>query len=167
MLKGKEILEQRAKESRSLKSTLQEEININVNENKLGPEVKLENGKRVLVFNDPLSSKEKKSEINYTVFRGKWEFENLDDFDSENPGTCAVKFTPVRNSSNVTLIFKSFKDRVEFMQSIYSDNGMKQTGDGDSRESTTNSKVITNASGLLGFSLAAYGLYKIFKKQTG
>lgn len=165
MLKGRDILEQRAKETPSLKSTLEEDVSINVDENNLGPEVKLENGKRILVFNDPLYSREKKSVINYTVFRGKWEFENLEEFDSENPGTCAVKFAPVRDSSNITLVFKSFKDRVEFMNSIYSDNEMKQTGGGVNLESLANSKVLKNTSGLLGLSLAAYGLYKILKSK--
>ncbi len=164
MLKGKDVLEQRARESQSLKSTLQEEININVDENQLGPDVKFENGKRVLVFNDPLYSREKKSVINYTVFRGKWEFENMEEFDTENPGTCAVKFAPVRDSSNITLVFKSFKDRVEFMNSIYSDNEMKQRGGGVNLESIANSKVLKNTSGIIGLSVAAYGLYKLFKK---
>lgn len=166
MLKGRDILEERAKESPSLKSTLEEEININIDENKLGPEVKFENGKRILVFNDPLYSREKKSVINYTVFRGKWEFENMEEFDEENPGICAVKFTPVKDFSNITIVFKTFKDRVEFMNSIYSDNEMRQTGGGINLESFANSKVLKNTSGLIGLSVAAYGLYKLLKKKT-
>jgi hypothetical protein len=120
-----------------------------------------EEGKKILVFHDPLHSRERRSIVNYTTFRGKWEFENLDNIDESDPQKCAVKFIPVKEASGVTIAFKSLKDRLEFMNSIYSDNEMKQVGGGMNLEKFANSKVLRATGGLIGLSLAGYGLYKL------
>jgi hypothetical protein len=49
------------------------------------------------------------------------------------------------------------------MDSIYSDSEMKQLGGGVNLEKLANSKVLRTTGGLIGLSLAAYGLYKLFK----
>jgi hypothetical protein len=49
------------------------------------------------------------------------------------------------------------------MDSIYSNNEMKQLGGGIDLEKLANSKVLRTTSGIIGFSIAAYGLYKLFK----
>ncbi|HSP88965.1 MAG TPA: hypothetical protein VLN45_12590, partial [Ignavibacteriaceae bacterium] len=120
-------------------------------------------GKEVLVFDDPLHSREKRSIVNYTIFKGKWEFENMDDLDETDHEKCAVKFTPVKDGSSLTIAFKSLKDRVEFIDSIYSDSEMKQLGGGINLEKLANSKILRTTGGIIGLGIAAYGLYKLFK----
>ncbi len=164
MAKVRDELEKKAKQS----ETLSESIDAEEDKNEEAEDYKSktiinDEGKEVLVFNDPLHSKENRSIVNYTIFRGKWEFENMDDLDETDHEKCAVKFTPVKDASNVTIAFKSLKDRVEFMDSIYSDSEMKQLGGGIDLEKLANSKVLRTTGGLIGISLAAYGLYKIFK----
>ena len=165
MLKSKDILIQKAKEVKSLRSSIEGEKTETSKEDLHPKTVINEEGKKILVFSDPLYSREKRSVVNYTNFRGKWEFENLDDIDEDDPEKCAVKFTPVRDSSNITIAFKSLKDRIEFMDSIYSDNEMKQIGSGINLEKIANSKVLKATGGLIGLSYAGYRLYKILKKD--
>jgi hypothetical protein len=165
MLKSKDILVQKAKEVKSLKAGIEEDKSETPRED-LHPQIQLnESGKKVLVFSDPLYSTEKRSIVNYAMFRGKWEFENLDNIDETDLEKCGVKFVPVRDSSNFTIAFKSLKDRVEFMNSIYSDNEMKQTGSGVNLEKIANSKVLKATGGLIGLSFAGYKLYKLLKKN--
>ncbi len=165
MLKSKDILVQKAKEVKSLKAGIEGKTTEAPKEDLHPQTVITEDGKKILVFSDPLYSREKRSIVNYTVFRGKWEFENLDDIDENDPDKCAVKFIPVRDSSNISIAFKSLKDRVEFMDSIYSDNEMKQIGSGINLEKIANSKVLKATGGLIGLSLVGYKLYKLLKKD--
>ena len=164
---ARDILEKKAKESERLKKTLKgEKLEEDKQQADLTPKTIVnEEGKEVLVFQDPLHSRESRSVINYTIFNGRWEFENIDDLDDTDPDKCAVKFTPIRDFSNITIAFKSPKDRIEFMDSIYSDNEMKQIGGGIRLDKLANSKVLRTTGGLIGISLAAYGLYKIFSKK--
>lgn len=163
MSKPRDILEKKAKTSEPLKETLNDD---DLHESGLTSEfpktIKTEDGKEVLVFQDPLHSKENRSVVNYSIFRGRWEFENIDDLDEADHEKCAVKFTPLKDSSSLIITFKSLKDRVEFMDSIYSDNEMKQVGGGMSFEHLANSKVLKTTGGLIGLGLAGYGLYKLF-----
>ncbi len=158
---SKEILEEKSKSIEKLK----EVINDIESTEPEKTEIIGEDGKKVLVFKDPLYSREKRSVINYTIFRGKWEFEDLDEIDEEDGEKCAVKFTPIRDASSISVVFKSLRDRLEFMDSIYSDNEMKQLGTGMSLEKFANSKVFKTTSGLVGLSVAAYSLYKLFGKD--
>jgi hypothetical protein len=166
MLKSKDILIQKAMEVKSLKNSIEGDKNGTPKDDLHPKTVINEHGKKILVFSDPLYSREKRSVVNYTNFRGKWEFENLDDIDENDPDKCAVKFIPVRDSSNITIAFKSLKDRVEFMDSIYSDNEMKQIGSGINLEKIANSKVLKATGGLIGLSLAGYKVYKLLKKDS-
>jgi hypothetical protein len=163
MAKLRDELEKKAKQSESLSETIEDEKIEEKTEDFNSRTIITEEGKEVLVFNDPLHSREKRSIVNYTIFKGKWEFENIDDLDETDQEKCAVKFTPVKDGSNVTVAFKSLKDRVEFMDSIYSNNEMKQLGGGIDLEKLANSKVLRTTGGIIGFSIAAYGLYKLFK----
>jgi hypothetical protein len=163
MAKLRDELEKKAKQSESLSETIEDEKIKEKTEDFNSRTIITEEGKEVLVFNDPLHSREKRSIVNYTIFKGKWEFENIDDLDETDQEKCAVKFTPVKDGSNVTVAFKSLKDRVEFIDSIYSNNEMKQLGGGIDLEKLANSKVLRTTSGIIGFSIAAYGLYKLFK----
>ena len=71
------------------------------------------------------------------------------------------------DSAKMILAFKSVKDRVEFMNSLYATEEMKQVGGGMSLEKLANSKILRTTGGLLGLGLAGYGFYKMFnKKQT-
>jgi len=166
MLKSKDILVQKAKEVKSLKAAIEDDKNEPQKEDLHPKTVINDEGKKILVFSDPLYSHEKRSIVNYTIFRGRWEFENLDEIDENVNEKCAVKFVPVRDSSNITIAFKSLKDRVEFMDSIYSDNEMKQTGTGVNLEKIANSKVLKATSGLIGLSYAGYKIYKLIKKNN-
>ncbi len=121
-------------------------------------------GKKIKVFEDPLYSREKRSTVNYSVFRGKWEFENIDEIDGVED-YCAVKFFPVKDESSFIIAFKSVKDRVEFFDSIYSDKEMRQRGGGMNLEKLANSRVLQTTSGLISLSVVGYGLYKIFKRK--
>ncbi len=168
MSKTKEILEQKAKSAEPLKETLEDEEPTGTSSLLDSPKtIKTEDGKEVLVFQDPLHSKENRSVVNYSIFRGKWEFENIDDLDEADQEKCAVKFTPLKDSSSFIITFKSLKDRVEFMDSIYSDNEMKQIGGGMRLEDLANSKVLRTTGGLIGIGLAGYGLYKLFFGKRG
>lgn len=162
MSKLRDELEKKAKQSESLSESIKSEEKDKAEDFDKKTIINDE-GKEVLVFNDPLFSREKRSIVNYTIFRGKWEFENKDDLDDTDSEKCAVNFTPVKDGSSVTIAFKSLKDRVEFMDSIYSDSEMKQTGGGINLEKLANSKVLRTTGGLIGLSIAAYGLYKLFK----
>ena len=172
--KVRDILEEKAKESESLKLAGESPEPKDLDDNdeltqKRDEEYNVktiinDKGKKVLVFNDPLYSREKRSVVNYTIFRGKWEFENMDNLDENEPEKCAVTFSPVKDGSNITIAFKSLKDRVEFMDSIYSEKEMHQTGGGMSLEKFANSKVLRNTSGIIGLTLAGYGLYKLITK---
>jgi hypothetical protein len=162
----RDILEKKAKDTESLKERIKGEISA---EDKF-EDIKTiinEEGKEVLVFHDPLHSRESRSIVNYTIFNGRWEFENIDDLDETDPEKCAVRFSPVKDSSKVTIAFKSLKDRVEFMDSIYSDNDLKQVGGGIRLENLANSKIAKTTGGLIGLSLAAYGLYKLLTRDKG
>lgn len=163
--RAKDILKQKANETESLKETLEDKSE-EQEETDVNPETIInEDGKKVLVFKDPLYSREKRSVVNYTIFKGKWEFENLDNIDDTEPEKCAVKFVTISDSASFTIVFKSLKDRIEFMDSIYSSREMKQVGTGMSLESVANSKVLKTTGGLIGLSLAGYGLYKLFGKN--
>lgn len=163
MSKTKEILEQKAKTSEPLKETIEDEVEqTKISESSKPQTIINEQGKEVLVFNDPLHSKENRSIVNYSIFRGKWEFENIDDLDEEDQEKCGVQFTPQKDASSVIITFKSLKDRVEFMDSIYSDNELKQIGGGMRLDNLANSKILKTTGGLIGIGLAGYGLYKLF-----
>lgn len=165
MAKSRDELEKKSKQSEPLRESINSKADIQKKEDEdYNPKTIVnEQGREVLVFSDPLHSREKRSIVNYTIFRGKWEFENMDDLDEADQEKCAVNFTPVKDSSNLTIAFKSLKDRVEFMDSIYSDSEMKQVGGGINLEKFANSKVLRTTGGLIGLSIAAYGLYKLFK----
>lgn len=163
-MESKDILEQKSKESSSLKEVLDDETIENENQEQFPMKQVDSEGRQILVFKDPLFSREKRAIVNYTIFRGKWEFEILDEISDEDLEQCAVKFIPSHDSSNVTISFKSIKDRLEFMDSIYSDNNMKQSGTGMSLEKYANSKVLQTG-GIVGLAtLAGLGIYKLFKK---
>jgi hypothetical protein len=164
---ARDILEKKAKQSETLKKSLKGENPDESNQqDDLKPKTIInEEGKEVLVFQDPLHSRESRSIVNYTIFNGKWEFENIDKLDDTDADKCAIKFTPVRDQSNISIAFKSLKDRIEFMDSIYSDNEMKQIGGGIRLDNLANSKILKTTGGLIGISLAAYGLYRIFSKK--
>ncbi len=163
MSKTKEILQKKAQSREPLKESIDEELEqSNLSEPDEPQTIINEEGKEVLVFEDPLHSKENRSIVNYSIFRGKWEFENIDDLDEEDNEKCAVQFTPLKDSSSIIITFKSLKDRVEFMDSIYSDNEMKQIGGGMRLENLANSKILRTTGGLIGIGLAGYGLYKLF-----
>jgi hypothetical protein len=164
MNKSRDILEKKAQESESLKASVKNKDKSSSEYNEVSPKTVInEEGKEVLVFSDPLHSREKRSVVNYSIFRGKWEFENIDDLDETDQEKCAVKFKPVKDNSSLTIAFKSLKDRVEFIDSIYSDSEMKQMGGGINLEKFANSKVLQTTGGIIGLSIAAYGLYKLFK----
>jgi hypothetical protein len=164
--KSKDLLKEKAKEVPTLKDALSEENSqIPIEDNSDKPVMEInEKGEKVLVFNDPLHSREKRSIVNYAVFKGKWEFENYEDLDEAEKEKCAIKFTPISDGVSITLAFKSFKDRVEFIDSIYSDHEMKQVGTGLHLEDIANSKVLKTTGGIIGISLLGYGLYKLLGK---
>jgi len=161
--KTKDILKQKANEVQPLSSIKKDEP-VTAEENFKPKTIVNEEGKKVLVFKDPLHSKENRSVVNYTIFRGKWDFELMEDIDENEPEKCAITFTPVKDGSNLTIAFKSIKDRVEFMDSVYTHEQMKQRGGGMSLEKLANSKVVRNTGGIIGLSLAGYGLYKLISK---
>lgn len=163
MSKAKEILQKKAKSSESLKESIDEIVEPGGSADTSEHSIMInKDGKEVLVFKDPLHSKENRSTVNYSIFRGKWEFESIDDLDEGNTEKCAVQFTPIKDASSMIITFKSLKDRVEFMDSIYSDNEMKQIGAGMRFENLANSKILRTTGGLIGIGLAGYGLYKLF-----
>ena len=51
------------------------------------------------------------------------------------------------------------------MDSIYSDNEMKQIGSGINLEKIANSKVLKATGGLIGLTYAGYKIYKILRKE--
>jgi len=161
--KPKDILKEKANEVQPL-SSIEKDEPVPDEENFKPKTIVNEEGKKVLVFSDPLHSRENRSVVNYTIFRGKWDFELMDDIDENEPEKCAITFTPVKDNSNLTIAFKSLKDRVEFMDSIYSQDQMKQRGGGMSLEKLANSKVVRNTGGIIGLSLAGYGIYKLISK---
>lgn len=164
--KSKDYLTEKAKESKPLKETISSEESELKEEVSSQPEYVInEKGKKVMVFSDPLYSREKRSIVNYTIFNGKWEFENLDEIDETDEEKCAVKFTPSGDGTSITIAFKSLKDRVEFMDSIYNDREMKQVGSGIHLENLANSKVLKTTGGIIGLSILGYGLYKLLGKD--
>jgi len=52
------------------------------------------------------------------------------------------------------------------MNSIYTSEEIKQVGGGMSLEKFANSKILKTTGGLIGLTLAGYGLYKSFKKKN-
>ena len=168
MAKVREILKRKSQFTDSLSASVEDILTDIENEIEHKDEVEVlnKNGKKILVFNDPLYSREPRSTVNYSVFRGKWEFEPLEDIDENDPDKCAIQFTPLNDSAKVIIAFKSIKDQVEFMNSIYSSEEMKQIGSGMSFEKLANSKVLKTTGGLLGLTVAGYGLYKMFSKKN-
>ncbi|HCY75971.1 MAG TPA: hypothetical protein DHV28_08620 [Ignavibacteriales bacterium] len=167
MVKSKDILRRKSQISDPLSASVEDlfaEIENNIDK-KNEIEVIEKNGKKVIVFNDPLYSREPRSTVNYSIFRGKWEFEPLEDIDENDSDKCAIQFKPLNDSTEFIIAFKSMKDRVEFMNSIYADEEMKQVGNGMSLEKFANSKVLKTTGGLLGLTMAGYGLYKMFAKK--
>lgn len=168
MAKVREILKRKSQFTDPLSASVEDILTDIENEIEHKDEVEVlnKNGKKILVFNDPLYSREPRSTVNYSVFRGKWEFEPLEDIDENDPDKCAIQFTPLNDSAKVIIAFKSIKDQVEFMNSIYSSEEMKQIGSGMSFEKLANSKVLKTTGGLLGLTVAGYGLYKMFSKKN-
>lgn len=167
MTKVREILRRKSQYTDPLSASVEDifsEIEDKI-EHKNEVEVLEQDGKKVIVFNDPLYSREPRSTVNFSIFRGKWEFEPLEDIDETDPDKCAIQFTPLNDSAKVIIAFKSIKDRVEFMNSIYANEEMKQVGSGMSFEKLANSKVLKTTGGLLGLGVAGYGLYKLFAKK--
>lgn len=168
MTKVREILRRKAQYTDPLSASV-EDIFADIEDkiqHKDEVEVLEKDGKKVLVFNDPLHSREPRSTVNFSVFRGKWEFQPLEDIDENDPDKCAIQFTPLNDSAKFIIAFKSVKDRVEFMNSIYANEEMKQVGSGMSFEKLANSKVLKTTGGLLGLTVAGYGLYKLFSKKN-
>ncbi len=162
MKKSDEILKKKAKETETLKNMIDEE---HVPPGEVLQQTIIDKeGKKIKVFEDPLYSREKRSMVNYSVFRGKWEFENIDEIDGVED-RCAVKFYPVKDLSSFIIAFKSVKDRVEFFDSIYSDKEMKQRGGGMNLENLANSRVLQTTGGIISLSVVGYGLYRMFKKK--
>jgi hypothetical protein len=161
--KSREMLQKKAEITEPLRESIEDENLQRINDVKVEKTINGE-GKEVIVFQDPLYSKEKRSVVNYTVFRGKWEFENLDDID-EAEGSCAIRFAPLKDNSNFTIAFKSLKDRVEFMDSIYSDREMKQIGTGMRFDDIANSKILKTTGQIVSAGIIGYGIYKLFAKQ--
>jgi len=168
MAKAKEILRRKSQYTDPLSASV-EDIFADIEneiENKDQVEITEKDGKKVVVFNDPLYSREPRSTVNYSIFRGKWEFEPLEDIDENDADKCAIQFTPLNDSAKVIIAFKSIKDRVEFMNSIYGSEEMKQVGSGMSLEKLANSKLLKTTGGILGLTAAGYGLYKLFSKKN-
>ncbi|MCL6494938.1 MAG: hypothetical protein K6T54_09215 [Ignavibacterium sp.] len=167
MVKSKEILKRKSKETDPLSASVEDIIADIEDEilNKHEVEVIEKDGKKILVFNDPLFSREPRSIVNYSIFRGKWEFELLEDIDETDPDKCAVEFTPLNDRAKLIIAFKSVKDRVEFMNSIYASQEIKQVGSGMSLEKIANSKIMKTTGGLLGLTVAGYGLYKFLRRK--
>ena len=162
MKKSSEILKKKSETTETLREILDED---NVAAGKVIQQTIVDDeGKKIKVFEDPLYSREKRSTVNYSVFRGRWEFENIDEIDGVED-YCAVKFFPVKDESSFVIAFKSVKDRVEFFDSIYSDSQMKQRGGGMNLEKLANSRVLQATGGLISISMLGYGLYKMFKKK--
>ena len=160
MKKSDEILRKKAEEVDPLSETLDDNSSSEVIQKTI-----LDNsGRKIKVFEDPLYSREKRSTVNYSVFRGKWEFENIDEIDGFEEN-CGVKFYPVKDESSFIIAFKSVKDRVEFFNSIYSDKEMKQRGSGMNLEKLANSRVLQTTGGLISLSVLGYGLYKLISKN--
>lgn len=168
MAKSREILRRKSQYSDPLSTSVEDIFAEIENEIEHKDEIELINrdGKKVVVFNDPLYSREPRSTVNYSIFRGKWEFEPLEDIDENDSDKCAIQFKPLNDSAEVIIAFKSSKDRVEFMNSIYASEEMKQVGSGMSLEKLANSKVLKTTGSLLGLTVAGYGLYKIFAKKN-
>jgi hypothetical protein len=61
--------------------------------------------------------------------------------------------------------FNSVIDRIEFMNSIYAHEEIKQVGGGMSLEKFANSKVLKTTGSLVGLGIAGYGFYKLFSKK--
>jgi uncharacterized protein (UPF0371 family) len=165
MLKSKDILIKKAKEVKRLRSEIDKDKNSDTSVD-IYPQTEYEEGKKVLVFKDPLFSNEKRSTTVYSIFNGKWEFENIDDIDSDGEELHAVRFTPVKDNSNFILAFKSLKDRIEFIDSIYADHTLKQTGSGINLEKFANSKVLGATGGIIGLSILGYNLFKFLNKDN-
>jgi len=163
MKKSDEILKKKSKETVPLSSSISDSGK--KSGEVIQKTIRDDEGKEIKVFEDPLYSREKRSTINYSVFRGKWEFENLDEIDGEEEN-CAVKFYPVKDDSSFIVAFKSVKDRIEFFDSIYSDKEMKQRGGGMNLEKLANSRILQTTGGLISLSVLGYGLYKLFKKNS-
>lgn len=162
MKKIRDILKEKAKSSQRLNYIVENEAPANDEEE---TKTITKDGEKVLVFRDPLYSREKRAVINYAVFRGKWEFEELDRIDEEQQEKCAVKFSPETDGSNLTLAFNSISDRVEFMGSIFSDNEMKHVEGESPLTKLANSKVLKTTGGIIGAAAVAYGIFKLFSKE--
>jgi plasmid replication initiation protein len=162
MKKSDEILRKKASKVDPLRESIKEEPE--TRGEVIHKTIVNEKGNKIKVFEDPLYSREKRSTVNYSVFRGKWEFENIDEIDGLEEH-CAVKFYPVKDESSFIIAFKSVKDRVEFFDSIYSDNQMKQRGSGMNLEKLANSRVLQTTGGLISLSVLGYGLYRLFRKK--
>jgi hypothetical protein len=167
MTKAKEILKRKSQYTDPLSASVEDIFADIENEIEHKDEVEIteKDGKKVVVFNDPLYSREPRSTVNYSIFRGKWEFEPLEDIDENDPDKCAIQFTPLNDSAKVIIAFKSIKDRVEFMNSIYSSEEMKQIGSGMSFEKLANSKILKTTGGLLGLTAIGFGLYKMLSRK--
>lgn len=166
MAKSRDILRKKAQEAETLKNTVKPESESLPQNDDLKPQIIFDDkGKKIMVFNDPLYSREKRSVINYSIFNGKWEFENIDDLDEHDREKCAIRFTPTSDGNSLTIAFKSQKDRVEFMTAVYNDKEMKQKGGGVNLENIANSRVVKTTGGIIGLSLLGYGLYKLLGKN--
>jgi len=101
MTKVREILRRKSQLTDTLSASVEEIVADIENdiEHKNTIEVIEKDGKQILVFHDPLYSREPRSIVNYSIFRGKWEFELLEDIDETDSDKCSVQFNPLNDSS--------------------------------------------------------------------
>jgi hypothetical protein len=97
-------------------------------------EISLKEYENKLYIDPQFGNEQNSSTVNYAVFSNKWNIEDVkEDY--------SVKIVHPTGDS-IILSFNTFKDKIAFVQNIYSSHHVKQTGTGHDLESLANLNLL-------------------------
>lgn len=99
------------------------------------PEISLEDYRNKLYIDPEFGEEQYSSTVNYAVFTNRWKIEDV----KENH---SVRIVHPGSGDSIVLSFNSFKDKLAFIQNIYSSCYIEQIGRGHNLESLANLNLL-------------------------
>ena len=98
-------------------------------------EISLKEYENKLYIDPQFGNEQYNSTVNYAIFTNQWNIEDVkEDY--------SVKIVHPRSGDSIILSFSTFKDKLAFVQNIYSSQHIKQTGRGHNLESLANLNLL-------------------------
>ncbi|MGE5797389.1 MAG: hypothetical protein ACM34M_10465 [Ignavibacteria bacterium] len=98
-------------------------------------EISVKEYENKLYIDPQFGNEQYSSTVNYAIFTNQWNIEDVkEDY--------AVKIVHPRSGDSIILSFGTFKDKLAFVQNIYSSQHIKQIGKGHNLESLANLNLL-------------------------